>query len=399
MPPVAETSHNRGWLAQGAAIVLVLLLALAAWRVLRDQPAAQDRAEQSLGSRALPAVTQRLARVAIHDSPLDGRGYRVLAQSMLSQGRKTEAAAIYSIAAARSPRDLQSQAWLVHRALAAGDYPEALSRLDLMLRVQPELSTQLFPVMVLLATQPAIQPSLAKILNGRPLWRQDFVRYLVSQAPDSSSVFGLIEGLRHASPGLSPFELAGWLDRLTYDRRWGAAYLTWVDSLPGTSREHIGNVFNGSFEDEPSRMGFDWRFERIPGARITRTQVTGADGMLALLVAFEDRRVPFQNVRQLLVLTPGEYRLSGRSRLDQLRSDRGLVWTVSCAEDGRTIAETEPFRGQHGWRTFQLQVTVPPVDCGGQWLTLRLPARIPAEQRIGGDAWFDALQMERLAGH
>ena len=37
-----------------------------------------------------------------------------------------------------------------------------------------------------------------------------------------------------------------------------------------------------------------------------------------------------------------------------------------------------------------------PAGCEGQWLTLRLPARIPAEQRIGGRAWFDDLKIGRL---
>ena len=192
-------------------------------------------------------------------------------------------------------------------------------------------------------------------------------------------------------------ELDGWLDRLIAEHRWGPAYLTWVASLDPAQRDSIGNVFNGSFETEPLPMGFDWRFGRAPGARISREQVTGASGSLALHVAFEDRRIPFQDVRQLLALAPGGYRFSGRSRLDQLRTERGLIWRLTCAEDNRVIAETEPFAGNHGWRAFEQSVTVPADNCGAQWLTLLLPARIPAEQRIGGAAWFDALEMERIS--
>jgi len=40
---------------------------------------------------------------------------------------------------------------------------------------------------------------------------------------------------------------------------------------------------------------------------------------------------------------------------------------------------------------------VPGDKCGGQWLQLRLPARIPAEQRIGGVVWFDDLKIFRVA--
>jgi hypothetical protein len=38
---------------------------------------------------------------------------------------------------------------------------------------------------------------------------------------------------------------------------------------------------------------------------------------------------------------------------------------------------------------------VPATDCAGQWLMLVSPARIAAEQRIGGRAWFDDLHVRR----
>ena len=414
MIALAETPLTRSRLATGAAIAMALLLVLLGWRVmatgwaahlanatpeaaLKWQPGQPDAAlliaEKSL--REQPQASARLARAAITAAPLDARGYRLLAQSTLASGRNDEAARLYAIAAARGPRDLPSQAWLVSRELAGGNYPDALARMDLMLRVEPEVSTQLFPVLLAMAMHAPLQPTLSKLLQTVPPWRSSFVPYAIAQAPDSANVFGLIENLRHSPTGLSAQESGGWIDRLAHDHRWGSAYLVWVSTLPDVAHAHIGNVYNGSFEQEPSLQGFDWRFERIAGARIARAPVAGTDGQLALQVAFEDRRVPFQHVRQLLALGPGAYRFSGRTRLDQLSSERGLVWTLTCAEDGRVLGETEPFSGQQDWRAFQLLFTVPDVNCGGQWLTLRLPARIASEQRISGTAWFDSLQIER----
>jgi len=43
-----------------------------------------------------------------------------------------------------------------------------------------------------------------------------------------------------------------------------------------------------------------------------------------------------------------------------------------------------------------VQFEVPTDKCGGQWLELQLPARIPAEQRIGGLVWFDDLKISRI---
>jgi hypothetical protein len=204
----------------------------------------------------------------------------------------------------------------------------------------------------------------------------------------------LFDLLRRSPGGLSTRELSTWLDALISDGQWGPAYLGWVESLSPEASKRIGNIYNGGFELEPSQLGFDWRFGRVPGARISRDQVVGSEGQYALRVDFEDRRVPFHQVRQLLALVPGSYRLHGRVRTDDLRGERGLVWTLRCADNGRFIAETEPVKGRHDWHSFDLDLAVPPEKCGGQWLTLRVPARIAAEQRLGGTVWFDDLSIQ-----
>ncbi len=393
----AEPCRRAASLAAPVAVVILAVLALASWRIFIDPARSYRLAEAAQDAKADPARRAALARDAIHAAPLDGRAYRLLAEARLAQGREAEAARLFEVAAARGPRDLPSQTWLANRALARGDFPAALVRMDLILRVQPQLGPTIYPVMMALAIRASEQPAVARLLAGQPPWRPVFMQNLLRSAPDSGAVSGLIERIRHTPPGLTTDELGWWLDRLIAEHRWGPAYLTWVASLDPAQRASVGNVFNGSFETDPSPLGFDWRFGRAPGARISLDQVTGASGSLALRVSFEDRRIPFQDVRQLLALSPGGYRFSGRSRLDQLRTERGLIWRLSCAEDGRVIAETEPFAGNHGWRGFELPVTVPADDCGAQWLTLLLPARIPAEQRIGGTAWFDALEMERIS--
>ncbi len=378
-------------------IAVACVLAFAASRVFLDPDRAIRRAEAAAATPSRAGPLAGLARDAIHASPVDGRGYRLLAESALASHDEAAAARLFALAVARGPRDLPSQVWLAHRALARNEFPAALARIDVILRVEPKLSPKLFPVMVAMAQSPAAQPALAAVLARRPSWRGVFLHNLIAAVPDSAGMYGLFDQLRHAPGGLAEEELGWWLDRLVMERRWGPAYISWAESLDSAARDHIGNVYDGGFETEPSGTGFDWRFGTVPGARITREQVTGATGGAALHVAFEDRRVPFEHVRQLLVLPPGHYRLVGRVRLDQLRSERGLVWTVACAEDARVIGEAGPFSGNRPWRDFAQDVEVPAVGCGAQWLVLRVPARIPAEQRIGGSAWFDGLELERVS--
>jgi hypothetical protein len=49
--------------------------------------------------------------------------------------------------------------------------------------------------------------------------------------------------------------------------------------------------------------------------------------------------------------------------------------------------------GRRPWKEFEVPFDVPEEDCGGQWLVLAIPARIPAEQRVGGVAWFDDISI------
>jgi hypothetical protein len=106
--------------------------------------------------------------------------------------------------------------------------------------------------------------------------------------------------------------------------------------------------------------------------------------------------VPFSHVSQLLALAPGEYRLQGRVRVDSLRNERGLQWQVVCAHgDRQVLAATERVRGTELWQPFSVVVSVPEHECRAQWLQLILAARIPAEQHISGQVWYDDLRIVR----
>jgi len=367
-----------------------------AWRAAHPEAQLRRLDKQARGA-VIPTGQEAAARAAIRAAPLDGRGYRLLAQQAELGGDSASARSLYSLAAARGPRDLPTLRWLAHDALARGDYARALGQIDLMLRLQPQLAQFLHRALVGLAMHPRAQEDVAKLLVRAPPWRSEFMPFLIGRSPDGTALFALMERLRRVPGGLSDSELSKWIDRLVHDREWGSAYLIWAQSLSPAASQRIGNIYNGSFEREPSHSGFDWRFVQLPGAQMSRAQVTGAKDHLALRVAFEDRRVPFKNVSQLLALAPGKYRLGGQVRLDDLRSERGLVWTLTCAEDQRPIGETEPMSGRREWTRFALDFEVPVAECGGQWLTLHVPARIPAEQLVGGEAWFDDLQVQAIS--
>jgi tetratricopeptide (TPR) repeat protein len=407
---MAGRSHSR-------TLVLAfigLALAWAAWRVLglgmadhfaRHDPmralwwrphhpiALVSAAEQVAGRD--PARAAALARAALAANPAEGRAYRVLGQLADARGDRIAAERLFESAATRAPRDLPTHEWLERHYITQGKIAPALHHIDLGLRIEPALMDRQFPVLIRLAGIPQAQADLARFLGRKPPWREGFITVLCQRAPDIDALAGFMRTLDAQGGGWSATELNAWLERLVAEHRWGDAYGAWASALSASQRSHLSNVFNGGFEDEPSGSGFDWRFGAIPGAYIERLATTGAEGRFALRVSFDDRRVPFEHVRQLLALPPGKYRLSGRARAEGLRSERGLLWRVSCAEDGHELGATAPVVGFTPWRETDAAFEIPATGCGGQWLALVLPARIPAEQRIGGRAWFDSIRIRR----
>jgi tetratricopeptide (TPR) repeat protein len=390
----------------GVVLLLTLLGIVVGWRGVVDHlarsspvqalawaPTQPEALVARIGTSVTSAPDNReqtdLALALLAASPLDGRGFRGLAVALERAGNLAAAATAYRQAAVRAPRDVPTQVWLANAAIAAGRLPEALGRIDRILRVEPELMPHMRPVLEAAARSDDAWPMLADLLTARPPWRSALLEHFSRFGDNSAGLAPLFLRLQASGAGLDEPELRAWLDRLVRDRHYAAAYQLWARALPEDRRQSLDNVFNGEFAWPASGLGFDWRFDRVPGARIERAERWDKPDDSALRIAFHDHRVPFEHVRQLLFLGAGDYVLSGEAMTDGLRSERGLVWALRCADGGTRLAESEALRKRQPWRPFRVAFHVPDSGCGAQWLSLRLPARIAAEQQIGGVAWFD----------
>ena len=345
-------------------------------------------AEQQL-EQGRTTEAQATARRLLAAEPLQGQGFRVLAQAAAQQGDAAQALSLYRIAARRSPRDLRTAAWLTERFLLQGDNPAALAQIDVILRTSGYGAT-LLPLMVQLSADPAFAADLAKVLGSRPHWRPQMLAAL-QRADDTRAADSVMDTLRREG-GLSEAEFDEWIAYLLRQERWGEAYSRWVGTLDlkgGT----LPLVYNGDFEKPVTGRGFDWRQTRIPGVSTELVPDRNAKGLSAH-AAFRGRPVAQVNLEQLLLLAPGAYRFSVRMRADALRSDRGLEWNLACAEKAESLGNSERVEGTFGWRTVRMDVIVPVTGCGGQWLRLRNPAPSGSAQQVSGDIWFDDVALQ-----
>lgn len=331
---------------------------------------------------------------AIAANPLDGRAVRVLAQSVEASGETKRAAALFQLAAKLAPRDLQAHAWLLQSALQNRQAQPAVTHLDAILRVEPQIIASLRPQANALAANPATRSAMVSALSDSPRWRRDFLVELPKAQIRSDALAPFFEQLS-VSSGLTSEEFQPWLERLRHEKRYSQAFVTWANLVPVAQRKYLGTVFDGGFEVSPELQiaPYGWNSKPIENAFMLWTGIRGTVGEASFTVQFEGRRTPFDHLWQALVLPPGKWQLSWRAKANRLESNRGMVWRVSCESDGRTLAESEPMRGQFEWRALEMAFEIPP-DCAGQRLGLLIPARIPAETQINGALWLDEVRIQ-----
>ena len=180
------------------------------------------------------------------------------------------------------------------------------------------------------------------------------------------------------------------------------AYYTWLQFLPPEQLNTAGNLFNGSFEVIPTGLPFDWTFTRESGATIEIADRTDGKGARALFLEFGVGRVEGLSVKQMVVLSPGDYQFRGTYKAD-IVSQRGLQWRVICASKSWKVMGESPLiiGAKSEWTDFNFSFTVPETDCPIQSVQLGFTARSASEQFVSGSVWFDDLQIvrEKIAYH
>jgi len=390
--------------------LVAIVVLFAGWRItlLALDPAHQPGYQLKLSDQAMREgnfeASAIHARQALADNPFDGRPYIRLAEFALARGDTAEAEDLLALAVKHSPREPLARALSAQLALNRQDWAEAMRHFDRMLRVTPNLAEQAFPVFDALASEPSSRAALVKRLVGQggdldylrdqlrsPPWREQYLLAHAAKAPDPRPLFS---DLRRASE-LTPTEQDAHVARYVREARWGEAFAEWTASLPVSALTQLKSPVDGGFE-QPFRAGppFGWDIQAPKGTRVGIQRLRDGEGS-GLHVEFLGRRAAFSGVKQLLMLAPGDYRLSWRHKLEKLETPRGLRWTLTCTAGANPERVNGPLlHGTSEWASVEEPFTVP-ADCPAQWLVLKLDARIPAETLAVGGAWFDDVRIRR----
>jgi hypothetical protein len=358
-----------------------------------------DANSQSLASD--PATNQEIramAESALAADPINARALRILGQLADRSHDATRALQFMQMSARFSMNESFAVAWLVDKSFEKKDYTAALHYADVLLRTRPQLINFVIPTLAQIAENNEATGELKKLLAENPTWRGGFFATLPASVSDARTPLELLAAVKESPNPPTADDLRGYLNFLIGHKFYALAYHAWLQFLPAEQLNSLGPLFNGSFETPPSGSPFDWIV--TPGANVSVdfAPAPGQEGGRALVISFEQGRVDFRGITQLIMLAPGKYQFLGKYT-GELTGQRGLKWRVACA-DAPTgpIGESGMVAGRSPtWKTLEFAFAVPNANCVAQYLRLDLDARMSSEQFASGTLWFDELRISRLA--
>lgn len=391
-----------GGLTVGAALLAAAVLSQIPAAMLARQADGGDSLARDLarlGSEKLQAArtpgqiaeVEGLAKQAVDAAPGESRGASLLGLVRLRQGQSADGDALLGAASRLSRRDDDADRWAYFQALQARQFDEAFTHLDALLRRQQGIrKTMVRTVFPYLNDPKAVTALLGRLSQG-PTWRGAFFEQLTRTSPDPAAAFPLLAALKDSPYPPTKSETSPMLAKLVAERRYEQAYLSWTLLMSPEDLARQGNIQDGGFDGWPIIPPFGWNFDSDKGGGGEITELGPGKGS-ALHVTYDGRNDQWL-VRQLLVLPPGDYRLTGRYRT----ATNGVSeWRLICQGPPQAVAVLPVTSTQNQWRDFALNLTIPADGCSGQMLSLQ---GIPAKLEAPSEAWFDDIALvSRNAG-
>jgi len=308
-----------------------------------------------------------VATRALADGPLHEAALRDFGIAAYTSGDKATARAIMTRASLRGKRDIAAGGWWLQQALESGDVVGAVTRVDALLRSQPDLEPRLFPVIAALVGVPAARSAWATRLAANPPWREAVLSDLAAKGPDTDATAALFLEFRARSSSPEDDELGALLTRIALAGGYDEARSMWVKLVPAGAASITAAPYDGAFRKAPGPAPFNWHIYPLEGGAAQMETVPGFGSVLS--VSYPASAKPTV-AEELLTLAPGAYRLSGKWRVSKAAEGAVTAWTLTCAPNGAPLGEW-----RHGvdaptaWSRFESGVVVP-ATCPAQWLRL-----------------------------
>jgi len=410
--PDARAARRAAWRAAGrppdALVFLVIVAGVwIAWQILRnalvlttppglalrlgpDSPTVLTRAAEVELAAGRVDAAQRLAQRALTRQPFNVAALRVAGLAAAREGDLDAANQMLTLAGNWSLRDDPAQSWLVRHRLEQGRAASALAHADTLMRRRTDLRPMYFDLMINLALRNDVeaQGALVALLRREPPWRIDFFIYALERPEGLPVAAAVLMALKDGQGRSTDEEKARVYGTLIAQGRIEA--LRAVMARAETGLRPV--LTNGDFSDGAGAPPFGWVLPAGAGvlAEIANGPEDGGPALHGLVSATAERTI----AEQLVLLTPGRWRLSGRFRVDQGDLNGRMTWVLACTAGGRVLASAPLSATARGdWTPVSAVIEIPPDACGAQ--QLRLVSRAQ-DRRSQVEIWMDDVTLSAV---
>ena len=316
---------------------------------------------------------------AARKAPLAPEPFLVSGVGAQMAGRTAAAERLFLEAQWRDPRSLPAHYFLADHYFRTRDAARGLTQIAILANLSPGGVQGSAPYIAAYARDPANWPRLRAVFRANPELESAALTTLSADAANADVILALTPPSRRTVDSLW---LQPLLNSMVGAGEYAKAKAIWA-SVSGVGSASQMLLFDPQFARSRPPPPFNWTLtsstvglaERQPGGRLHAIFYGQEDGVLA---------------RQLLVLPPGQYRLSMRLSGDLARA-RALSWSLQCAT-AQSPAATVPLNvaAARGW---MFEVT---ADCPAQWLQLSGTSSDMPQQ---SDVTLSGLRLDRQANH
>ncbi|MFL0588366.1 tetratricopeptide repeat protein [Sphingomonas olei] len=322
-----------------------------------------------------------LARKALRQDPVNVPAAAALGFNAQVRGDVATARRAFTYAERLSRRDPMTQLWAIEEAVARNDIGDAVRHYDIALRVKPEMSEVLFPVLAAASVEAPVQAQLVRTLTAKPPWSEGFVNFVAARGTNPQATVVLLQRLDRARVKTPDTAKAALLNALFSSGQIDRAWAYYATIRAGVSRDRARDPGFARQPDVPT--SFDW--VTVGDGGIVGTIEKGGFDFSA------PASVGGPMLQQVQLLPPGDYRLRGHST-DVDQPDGTLpYWTLVC-QDGRELGRVTVSRSSQSGGRYAGMLRVP-QDCPVQ--TLVLVAR-PSDNIAGLSGRIDHAALEPL---
>ena len=253
------------------------------------------------------------ARMAVERAPVEPSSTDLLGQALYTKHDDAAAEAALRVSASAGWRMPFTQGYWMQRALQMGDYSVAAMRLDALLRQRPELMANQ-ALMAPIEGVPEGRTALATRLYADPNWLKMYTGEVSNLPVDVMKLrAGVLTELARQGDVIGCDAIAPTISRLIDTGAVSDASVLWHAHCPdvGKALVYDGNLAKASIGQDAS--AFAWMFLGTDGLEMELSPLPDNAGR-GLFVKSSSAQ-PLVFMRQLVMLTPGNYRLSWHAEM------------------------------------------------------------------------------------